>query len=205
MDVININDNMQSIINKIVKTGHSRFPVIDKDISDIIGMFHSKDLVYYFTNSEAFDLRSLMRKAYFVPEIKHLDALMYEMRLNHSHMAIVVDEFTNVVGIVTLEMIVEQILGDIEDEHDSVDGEHEIIELAPNNYRVKGLCRLNTLNVMLGLNWIDEKVETVNGFLVKFLGRVPVIGEVFDYETIKIEIINSNSRKIDLLLITKKL
>lgn len=205
VDVIDINDTMEIIAQKIIATGHSRFPVIDGDISDIIGMFHSKDLIQYFINPEDFNLRDMLRKAYFVPEIKHLDALMYEMRLNHSHMAIVVDEFTNVAGVVTLEMIVEQILGEIEDEHDSVDGEREIVELSSHVYRVKGMCKLNTLNTIIGLNWIDEHVETVSGFLVKFLGRVPELGEVLEYETIKIEIVNSNSRKINLLRITKNL
>lgn len=204
MDVLDINDSTESIIKKIIETGHSRFPVIDEDMSDILGVFHSKDLIHYVTNPEEFNLRDQLRRAYFVPEIKHLDGLMYEMRLHQSHMAIVVDEFTNVVGIVTLEMIVEQIVGEIEDEHDSVEGEREIITLGPDTYRVKGQCKLSQFNSLLELNLLDEKIETVGGFLVKFLGRIPAIGEVLDFEKIKIEVINSDSRKINLLMVTKK-
>ena len=204
MDVLDINDNIECIIEKIIRTGHSRFPVIDDDMSDILGVFHSKDLIHYVANPQGFNLKDQLRRAYFVPEIKHLDGLMYEMRLHQSHMAIVVDEFTNVVGIVTLEMIVEQIVGEIEDEHDSVEGEREIIALGNDAFRVKGQCKLSQFNSLLDLNLLDEKIETVGGFLVKFLGRIPVIGETFDFEKIKVEIINSDSRKINLLLVTKK-
>jgi magnesium and cobalt transporter len=101
-------------------------------------------------------------------------------------------------------MIVEQILGEIEDEHDSVEGEREILLLGPNSYRIKGHCRLSQFNTILGLEWTDNSIETVGGFLVKFLGRIPIIGEILDFEKVKIEIINSDSRKINLILITLK-
>lgn len=204
MDVLDINDEMDVIIEKITTTGHSRFPVIDEEISNILGILHSKDLIPYLNRQSDVNIKDLLRDAYFVPEIKHLDGLMYEMRVRQSHMAIVVDEFTNVVGLVTLEMIVEQILGEIEDEHDSVEGEREILALGPNSYRIKGQCKLNQFNSVLQLNWEDNSVETVGGFLIKFLGRIPVVGEILDFEKIKIEIINSDSRKINLLLITIK-
>ncbi|MFN7094129.1 MAG: transporter associated domain-containing protein, partial [Burkholderiales bacterium] len=132
------------------------------------------------------------------------DGLLYEMRVRQTHLAIVVDEFTNVVGIITLEMIVEQIIGEIEDEHDSVEGEREIVELGPNSYRVKGYCSLNQLNAVLDLAWQDDQVETVGGFLIKFLGRIPVVGEILDFENLSIEVINSDSRKIKLLNFIKK-
>jgi magnesium and cobalt transporter len=204
MDIIDINDSIEVIIDKISTTGHSRFPVIDEEISNVLGVLHSKDLIPYLIKREEINIRDLLREAYFIPEIKHLDGLMYEMRIRQSHMAIVVDEFTNVVGLITLEMIVEQILGEIEDEHDSVEGEREILLLGPNSYRVKGHCRLNQFNTTLGLEWTDTSIETVGGFLVKFLGRIPIIGEILDFEKVKIEIINSDSRKINLLLITLK-
>lgn len=204
VDVLDLNDDITSIIDKIVRTGHSRFPVIDGEISNIVGIFHSKDLIQYFSLKEEFNLREHVRQAYFVPEIKPLDGLLYEMRIRQTHLAIVVDEFTNVVGIITLEMIVEQVIGEIEDEHDSVEGEREIVELGPGSYRVKGHCTLNQLNAMLKLAWHDDRVETVGGFLIKFLGRIPVVGEILDFEGVSIEIINADSRKLKLLSITKK-
>ncbi len=203
MDVLDINDDIRAIATKIITTGHSRFPIIDKEISNVMGIFHSKDLIRYFLEEDNFKLKEHLRQAYFVPEIKKLDALMYEMRLRHSHLAIVVDEFTNVVGIITLEMIVEQIIGEIEDEYDAVDDEQEIIKLREHVYRVKGQCKLHHLNNKLNLNWIDERVETVGGFLIKFLGRIPLNNEVLDMGSIKVEIINADSRRIKLLIITE--
>lgn len=203
IDSLDINDNMESLVDKIVKTGHSRFPVIDKEISNIIGVFHTKDLIRYISEPKEFDLRAHLRQVYFVPEIKHLDGLLYEMRVRQIHLAIVVDEFTNVVGMVSLEMVVEQLIGDIEDEYDSVEGEREVIELEQDLYRVKGYCKLSELNQMLQLSWHDEVVETIGGFLIKMLGRIPVVGESLNFEDVTIEIINSDSRKINLLTIRR--
>lgn len=204
MDVLDINDSMESIVNKIIQTGHSRLPVIDGEISNILGIFHSKDLISYFLQKEEFNLREQLRQVYFVPEIKHLDGLMFEMRVRQSHMAIVVDEFTNIVGLVTLEMIVEQIVGEIEDEHDLIDSEREIIEINPGQYRLKGYCKIAQLNQLLNLAWVDSSVETVGGFLIKFLSRIPVVGEILEFDNLRVEIINSDSRKINLLTITLK-
>lgn len=203
VDVLDINDSIENLIDKILATGHSRFPVIDGEISKILGVFHSKDLIHYIANPEEFDLRSYLREAFFIPEIKYLDSLMYEMRVKHVHLAIVVDEFTNIVGIVSLEMIVEQLVGDIEDEYDSVEGEREILEVDVDTYRVKGYCKLAEINNILGLNWHDDQVETVSGFLTKVLGRIPASTEVLEFSGVSIEIINSDSRKIKLLTIKK--
>lgn len=201
MDVLDINDSIKQIIEKITATGHSRFPVIDGEISNLVGVFHSKDLVKFIGNPDDFDLKDHLRQVCFVPEIKRLDGLMYEMRLRHLHLAIVVDEFTNIVGLITLEMIIEQIIGDIEDEYDSVEGEREIIELPHQIYRVKGHCKLKALNTKLNSELQDEVVETVGGFLIKKLGRVPVSGEIIELQGLRIEIINSDGRKINLLTI----
>lgn len=203
IDTLDINDSMETVVEKIVKTGHSRFPVIDKEISNIVGIFHTKDLIRYISSPAAFDLRSHLRQVYFVPEIKHLDGLLYEMRVRQIHLAIIVDEFTNIVGIVSLEMIVEQLIGDIEDEYDSVEGEREVLELEHDVYRVKGYCKLNELNQVLQISWHDELVETVGGFLIKMLGRIPVVGETLNFEGVTVEVINSDSRKINLLTIRK--
>ena len=204
VDVLDINDDIPTLITKIVNTGHSRFPVIEGEFSRVIGLFHSKDLIRYLSNPQSFNLREHLRQAYFVPEIKHLDGLLYEMRVRQNHLAIVVDEFTNIVGIVTLEMIVEQLIGDIEDEYDSVEGEREIVQLDPNVYRVKGACKLNQINEMLHINLNDSHVETIGGFLSKLLGRIPVTGEILDFDNLTIEVINSDSRKIKLLTLTHK-
>jgi magnesium and cobalt transporter len=202
IDVIDINESVDEIANKVIATGHSRFPVIDGEISKILGIFHSKDLLRYFVNKQDFAIKQHVRQAFFVPEIKKLDSLMYEMRMRHSHLAIVVDEFTNVVGMITLEMIIEQIIGDIEDEYDPIEGERDIVELGLNSYRVKGSCKLKRINETVGLNLRDDKVESVGGFFVKFLGRLPIVGEILEFENLRVEIISADSRKIILLNLT---
>jgi len=205
MDVLDIDDSIEHIVAKFVATGHSRFPVIDGEVSNLIGVFHTKDLVKFLGNQNEFNLKDHLREVCFVPEIKRLDGLMYEMRLQHLHLAIVVDEFTNIVGLITLEMIIEQVIGDIEDEYDSVEGEHALVELPHQVYRVKGYCKLNELNVKMGLELQDDVVETVGGYLIKLLGRVPLSHEILDLQQLHIEIINSDSRKINLLTIKKSI
>lgn len=204
MDVLDVNDDMDKIIHKISQTRHSRFPVIDGDISNVIGVFHAKDLLNYFLLEDEFNLHDELRQSYFVPEIKPLDALMFEMRVRQTHMAIVVDEFTNIVGLVTLEMIVEHIVGEIEDEHDLIESEREIIKLNDKTVRLKGYCKINDLNLILDSGFIDKSVETVGGYLIKYLNRIPVPGEILDFERFQIEIIDSDSRKIKLLILKIK-
>lgn len=201
VDVIDINSPIEEIMQLILATGHSRFPVIDENINDIVGIFHSKDIVKYFANSAEFNLHDLLRKPMFVPDMKPLDSLLYEMRLKHIHLAVVVDEFTNVAGIVTLEMIVEQIIGEIDDEHDSVDGEHAIVEVQPRVFRVKGYCGLEQFNNVTELNWDDEQVESVGGFITKFLGYVPATGKICQIDDHAIEITSADSKKINTLII----
>ena len=204
VDVIDLNSPIAEIIKLIISTGHSRFPVVNGSSNDVIGIFHSKDIVRYIANPEEFDLQELLRQPMFIPDMKPLDSLLYEMRLKHCHLAVVVDEFTNVAGIVTLEMIVEQIVGEIDDEHDSLDGEHGIIELQHRVYRVKGYCGLEQFNNATACLWHDDKVESVGGYVTKSLGRVPASGETFNLNEHTIEIISADSRKINTLTITLK-
>lgn len=204
VDVIEVNSSMDEVLKLILRTGHSRFPVIDENLNDIIGVFHSKDIVQYISDPDNFQLRELLRKPLFVPNIKPLDSLLYEMRMKHSHLAVIVDEFTNVSGIVTLEMIIEQIIGEIDDEHDSIDGEHGIVEIKPNVFRVKGHCGLEQFNNLTNNDWHDDKVESVGGYVSKFLGRIPTIGEKLMLKNCQIEITNSDSRKINILLVITK-
>lgn len=202
VDVLDLNASTDKIITTIKETGHSRFPVVNGSFNDVIGVFHSKDIVHYLIDPEHFTLHDYCRKAFFVPDLKPLDSLLYEMRLKQIHLAIVVDEFTNVVGIVTLEMIIEQIVGEIDDEYDSADEEHAIIELEPGTYRTKGYCGLEMFNEKTELGWSDSKVETVGGYLTKMIGRIPSAGEEFTIDNHKIIVISADSRKINSVLVS---
>lgn len=201
VDVIDINSSLNDVVALINQTGHSRFPVVEHDNNDVVGILHSKDIVKFVNQTEEFELLSLLRKPVFVPDMKALDSLLYEMRLNHNHLVIVVDEFTNIAGIITLEMIVEQIVGEIDDEHDSIDGEHGILKLAHNIYRAKGYCGLEQFNNLTNKLWHDEQVESLGGYIVKYLGRVPQGGEKHIINDCVCEIISADSRKINTLKI----
>jgi magnesium and cobalt transporter len=204
VDIIKLDSSVDEILKLIISTGHSRFPVVGDNINDVLGIFHSKDIVQYILNPSEFDLHSLLRQPFFVPDIKPIDALLYEMRVRHSHLAVVVDEFTNVAGIVTLEMIVEQIIGEIDDEHDAIDGEeHGVVELQANVYRVKGFCGLEQFNHATSSTWADDKVESVGGYICKYLSKIPQSGEIFMINGYEVEIIQSDSRKISSLTIKK--
>jgi magnesium and cobalt transporter len=203
IDVIDINENLDAIMLKIIRTGHSRFPVIDGDISQIIGVFHSKDLVHYILDQENFEIRNYVRKMYFIPDVKRLDTILYEMKQNHIHLALVVDEFTNIVGLITLEMVIEQIIGEIDDEYDAIEGDSVIIELSQQKYRVKGVAKLMEINNKFKLNLDDKLVETISGYIVKKLGRVPKNGEIVNINNINFEIISADKRKISLILVDK--
>lgn len=202
VDVLDLSATTDKIIKTIKETGHSRFPVVNGSFNDVIGIFHSKDIVHYLIDPEHFNLHDYCRKAFFIPDLKPLDSLLYEMRLKQIHLAIVVDEFTNVVGIVTLEMIIEQIVGEIDDEYDSADEEHAIVELEPSIYRIKGYCGLEMFNEKTTLNWVDDKVETVGGYITKTFGRVPSAGEEFIIESHKVIIVSADSRKINSILVS---
>lgn len=204
VDVLDLHATAEDILLMIKETRHSRFPVVDGSFNDVVGVFHSKDIVQYIVNPHDFRLQDYCRKAFFVPDLKPLDALLYEMRLKQIHLAIVVDEFTNVVGIVTLEMIIEQIVGEIDDEHDSIEDEHSIVEIEPTIFRIKGFCGLELLSDKTGLNWNNDKVESVGGYVVKHLGKIPVSGDKFLIENHEVEILSADSRKINSLLITVK-
>lgn len=203
VDVIDIHATMDEILRIVKETGHSRFPVVDGGFNNVIGVFHSKDIVQYVLAPEEFKLRDYCRKALFIPDLKPLDSLLYEMRLKQSHLAIVVDEFTNLVGIVTMEMILEQIVGEIEDEHDEADDEHSIVEIEPDVYRVKAFCGLESFRDKTGILWQDDKVESVGGYIINHLGKIPASGDNFKINNIEVSIQGADSRKIISLIVKK--
>ena len=201
VDFIDINATDEEILSIIKETSHSRFPVADGNLNEVVGVFHSKDIVNYIMDKDDFKLLNYCRNAFFVPELKPLDSLLYEMRLQQIHLAIVVDEFTNVIGIVTLEMIIEQILGEIDDEHDLANDEHVILEISPNVYRIKGFCSLEQLREKVGIAWQDTNIETIGGYIIKKLGKIPAVAEQLTINGVLVEILHADSKKINSIII----
>lgn len=201
VDFIDINATDEEILSIIKETSHSRFPVADGNLNEVVGVFHSKDIVNYIMDKDDFKLLNYCRNAFFVPELKPLDSLLYEMRLQQIHLAIVVDEFTNVIGIVTLEMIIEQIVGEIDDEHDLANDEHVILEISPNVYRIKGFCSLEQLREKVGIAWQDTNIETIGGYIIKKLGKIPAVAEQLTINGVLVEILHADSKKINSIII----
>lgn len=205
MDVIDINDTMEDIIPVVIDTAHSRFPVIDKNRDDVIGILLAKDLLQYYANS-GFHLREMLRPAVFIPESKRLNELLKEFRASHNHMAIVVDEYGGVSGLITIEDVLEQIVGEIEDEYDFDETEDHIIQDKGGKYRVKAITNLEDFNEAFGTQFKSAEFDTIGGIVLSKFGHMPNRGEVItiDPTGLRFEVLRSDSRRLYTLLVEKK-
>jgi magnesium and cobalt transporter len=187
------------IVTRITESGHSRFPVMADHSDEILGILHAKDLLTLSDEEKQdLDLANLIRTANFVPESKHLDALLADFRQNRNHMVIVVNEYGQTIGFVTLEDTIEQILGDIADEFD-VDKEDPIKLISAKLYILRGDTELELFNHRLGTQLDDSHFDTIGGLLTAQFGYTPKRGEKISYEHFKFKILNANSRRIKLI------
>jgi magnesium and cobalt transporter len=191
------------ILPVVVESGHSRFPVMEEDRDDIVGILLAKDLlrlgVAAEARSEPFDIREYMRPVVFVPESKRLNVLLREFKGNRNHMAIVIDEYGGVSGLVTIEDVIEQIVGDIDDEFD-VEDDLNIRREAPRQYSVRGLTRIEEFNEYFGAQLSEEEgFDTVAGLLMKQFGRLPRRGEATTIDGFEFRVVRADRRRIDAL------
>jgi magnesium and cobalt transporter len=194
-------DPVARILPVVVESGHSRVPVMDEDRDDIVGILLAKDLLRLSTSPsrERFDIREYMRPAVFVPESKRLDVLLKEFRRNRNHMAIVVDEYGGVAGLCTIEDVIEQIVGDIDDEFD-VEDDQNIRRDAERQFTVRGVTRIDEFNEYFGAHLSEEEgVDTVAGLVMKQLGRLPRRGESASIEGFEFRVLRADRRRIDAL------
>src|SRR5262245_31899476 len=191
------------ILPAVVESGHSRFPVMDDDRDDIIGILLAKDLLrMYATGSkERFDIREYMRPAVFVPESKRLNVLLKEFRRNRNHMAIVVDEYGGVAGLVTIEDVIEQIVGEIDDEFD-VEDDQNIRREAERQFTVRGVTRIEEFNEYFNARLPEEDFDTIAGLVMKQLGRLPRRGETVTIDGFEFRVTRADRRRIDSLKVT---
>ncbi|OGA38743.1 MAG: magnesium/cobalt efflux protein [Betaproteobacteria bacterium RIFCSPLOWO2_12_FULL_62_13] len=204
MDVIDINESPDQFIPMVIQTAHSRFPVIGQNKDDVIGILLAKDLLCYYAGEEEFNVREMLRPAVFIPESKPLNVLLKEFRKNRNHIAIVVDEYGGVAGLVTIEDVLEQIVGDIEDEYDVDDVEDNIIQDKGGQYRVKALTEIADFNTAFNTNYDDDEFDTVGGLVLKRFGRVPKRGEQISFDNLTFKVLHADSRRLHLLQVTKK-
>ena len=195
MDCVSIDDAPPDFIPLVLETHHSRFPVIGESKDDVIGILLAKELLNYYANPEGFDLKETLRPAVFIPESKRLNVLLREFRANRNHIAIVVDEYGGVSGLVTIEDVLEQIVGDIEDEYDFDESEDNIIPEANGRFRVKAQTEIADFNAQFGTDFEAEEFHTVGGLLLKAFGRLPKRGETTTLEGFRFRVLRADSRR----------
>ena len=206
MDVVDVARPIEEWMPMVLSTAHSRFPAVEGDRDKVIGILLAKDLLRYYAEDE-FDLRDMLRPAVFIPESKRLNVLLRDFRANRNHIAIVVDEYGGVAGLITIEDVLEQIVGDIEDEYDFDEEEDNILpvkegDLGP-RWRVKALTEIEQFNEALGSSLANEDVDTIGGLVANHLGRMPRKGELFEIEHLRFEVLRADARQVHVLLVEK--
>jgi len=192
-------ESPEKLVALVVESGHSRFPVIGEDRDQILGILLAKDLLrLQAAGDEPFEIREYMRPAVFVPESKRLNVLLKEFKRSHNHIAMVVDEYGGVCGLVTIEDVIEQIVGEIDDEHD-VEDDQTIRREGAREFTVRALTPIADFNEYFGTAFSDEEYDTIGGLLMQEFGRLPRRGETIQVGELEFRILRADRRRIDLL------
>jgi magnesium and cobalt transporter len=206
MVVVNRDDPPEELLPAVIEAGHSRYPVIGDDRDKIVGVLLAKDLLRYFSEGGQvdFDIKECLRPAVFVPESKRLDVLLKEFRATHNHMAFIVDEYGGVAGLVTIEDVLEQIVGDIGDEYD-IDDDLDVRKEGERQFTVKAQTRIGDFNEYFGTKFSDEEFDTISGLVMSHLGRLPRRGESFSFAGMDFKVLRGDRRRLDVLrVVTQK-
>jgi magnesium and cobalt transporter len=196
MDVVSIDDDPVDFLPLVLETKHSRFPVIGENKDDVVGILLAKELLNFFRTPDSFSLRETLRPAVFVPDSKRLNVLLRDFRANRNHIAIVVDEYGGVSGLVTIEDVLEQIVGDIEDEYDFDESEDNIIAEANGRFRVKAQTEIRDFNAHFDTDFADDEFDTVGGLVLQAFGRLPKRGETTVIGDFQFRVIRADSRRL---------
>ena len=202
MDLININDAPEKFLPTVIQTAHSRFPVIDQSRDEIIGILLAKDLLRLYAGEEL-RVREILRPAVFIPESKRLNDLLRQFRANRNHIAIVVDEYGGVSGLVTIEDVLEQIVGEIDDEFDFDEAEDNILADKDGRHRVRGLTEIEDFNQHFAAPLPEDDADTIGGLVINRMGRVPKRGEVVTIEGFKFQVLRADSRQVHILRVER--
>ncbi len=204
MDMINIALSPAEFIPTVISTGHSRFPVVDDERDNVIGILHAKDLLRFYAEQD-FDIRAMLRPAVFIPESKRLNVLLRDFKVNRNHVAIVVDEYGGVAGMLTIEDVLEQIVGDIEDEFDFDQADDHIVEmeetLLGKRHRVKAITDISQFNEHFGTSFSTDEFDTIGGLITDQFGRVPRRGEAVTLNALRFEVLRADARQLQIMLV----
>jgi magnesium and cobalt transporter len=197
MEVIKAEASLEEILPQITRSGHSRYPVIGENADDVLGILLTKALLPQILedNAESFDIRSLLRQTVVVPESKRLNVLLREFRENRNHMAIVIDEYGGVAGLVTIEDVLEEIVGEIEDETDEAEDQF-IRRISDDDFFVRALTPIEDFNEYFDVDLSDEEFDTIGGLVMHAFGHVPTRNEITQIEGFEFKVINADQRKI---------
>ncbi len=199
MIVIEQEMSLEDILPIVIQTVHSRFPVIGENKDEVLGILLAKDLLAYsFGEKKTFNIREILRPPIFIPESKRLDVLLQEFRVNRNHMAVVIDEYGGVTGLVTIEDVLEQIVGDIEDEYDTED-DQAIKKYNETSYYVKALTTIEEFNDYFNTHLEDKDVETIGGLVMRGFGHLPKRGESVEIGNYRFKVLRADNRRIHLL------
>jgi magnesium and cobalt transporter len=201
---LEVNEPPEKLVKTVIDSGHSRFPVVGENRDDVQGIFLAKDLLDYYATGqqEPFNMRDVMRPAIFIPESKRLNVLLREFRTSRNHMAIVIDEYGGMAGLVTIEDVIEQIVGDIDDEHDFED-EVYINPRDNGYYLVWALTPIEEFNFYFETDLDADDMDTIGGLIMKAFGHLPKRGETIEFAGFKFEVMRANNRRIHLLRIKR--
>jgi magnesium and cobalt transporter len=203
MNVIEEDFSLEQVLEMVIQSQHSRFPVVGESADDVLGILLAKELLpLVLSGKESFDLKSLLRPATIIPESKRLNILLQEFREHRYHMAIVVDEYGGVSGLLTIEDVLEEIVGEIEDETDEEEAE-QISKINDNLYRIEAITEIDDFNEYFDIGFSDDEFDTVGGLVVHKFGRLPDIGESVSIENFDFKVIDGDNRKINLLEVRK--
>lgn len=193
MDMLDIGRPLSEVLPEIIETGHSRFPVYEDDRDNIVGILLAKDLLLSISNPQL-DLRPLVRPAVFIPETKRLNILLRDFRSSRNHLAVVIDEHGGTAGLVTMEDVLEQIVGEIEDEYDE-DAEKTIFQTGSNSWRAMGITDIEVFNKTFGTALPDDDYDTIGGWLAAELGRIPRRGDSLGHAGLNITVVGADARR----------
>lgn len=201
---IRADQSPKEFLPAVISAAHSRYPVVGESLDEVIGVLLAKDLLPLILKDEqhSFDIKDLLRPATFVPESKRLNVLLREFRANHNHMAIVIDEYGGVAGLVTIEDVLEQIVGDIEDEHD-VEEDSYIRPLPSGDFLVKALTPIENFNEFFGSDFPDDEFDTLAGLVMSTFGHLPKRNEITEIDGFRVRVLNADSRRVHMLRVTR--
>jgi len=202
MDVIDIDQSLESWMPLVIETGHSRFPVIEGSRDHVIGILLAKDLLRHYAGEEV-DARAMLRPAVFIPESKPLNVLLRDFRAKRNHIAIVVDEYGGVAGMITIEDVLEQIVGDIDDEYDFDEQDENIIAEPDGSFRVKALTEIEQFNASFGTSFPEGDFNTIGGLVTESFGRVPRRGEAVELGELRFEVLRADARHAQLFHVSR--